>query len=126
MTHLKEPFADFSLIPTYALTKGAKKRSTVMLSGDGGDELFFGYERFYSVLKNIPFRKVPFKLRYLFYGLDKLLFKNKYTNYCFLSTNLSNAHQGLHSRFTSAKIHEVFPKLKDVELRNMTCYNYKD
>ncbi len=39
-----EPIADTSLIPSYAITKEAKKDFTVMLSGDGGDEIFGGYK----------------------------------------------------------------------------------
>jgi asparagine synthase (glutamine-hydrolysing) len=38
-----EPLADASLIPSTAITKEAKKEFTVMLSGDGGDEVFGGY-----------------------------------------------------------------------------------
>jgi asparagine synthase (glutamine-hydrolysing) len=45
-----EPFADPSSIPTLVLSKFVKEKVTVALSGDGGDELFWGYPRNNSVL----------------------------------------------------------------------------
>jgi asparagine synthase (glutamine-hydrolysing) len=66
---LTEPFGDYSSLPSFLLTKIARRENKVMLSGDGGDELFFGYPRFLKTVNTFPWFKYPMPLRRIISGM---------------------------------------------------------
>ena len=61
--HMDEPNANSSLVPNYLLAKNASKSNKVVLSGEGGDEVFGGYDRYKSIRIIDKFTHMPRKVR---------------------------------------------------------------
>ncbi len=63
LTFIDEPYADGSAIPTFLLAENAKDHVTVLLSGEGGDEFFSGYDTHMAYKVRRLYRKIPRFLR---------------------------------------------------------------
>jgi asparagine synthase (glutamine-hydrolysing) len=63
--HFGEPFADPAALPTLQLSELTRREVTVALSGDGGDEAFSGYDRYWKLAASRPADVVPGRLRRL-------------------------------------------------------------
>ncbi|MEM8883292.1 MAG: asparagine synthase (glutamine-hydrolyzing) [Planctomycetota bacterium] len=61
--HLDEPFADASALPTWYVSELAAQHVKVVLSGDGGDELFAGYERYHWASRDQYLDRIPMAAR---------------------------------------------------------------
>ncbi len=111
VTATGEPFGDYSIFPTMLITRLASREVKVMLSGDGGDELFWGYvERFGSVIEKAKDFRQPYWWRSVRWGMKKLF-------------NLGNGHRNLrwfsigdwyrakHTRIPEQWLQRIFPDI---------------
>jgi asparagine synthase (glutamine-hydrolysing) len=71
--YLDEPFGDASAIPTYMVSRLAAKEVKVVLSGDGGDELFAGYDKYRVEQRQRMYDRIPSPLRSVFAPIALML-----------------------------------------------------
>jgi len=75
MYHSDEPHANMSAVPLYFLSKMTKEHVTVVLSGEGADELFGGYESYAITKRDLKYRKVP---KFIRHALGKFAFNKEW------------------------------------------------
>ncbi|MFJ7980696.1 asparagine synthase (glutamine-hydrolyzing) [Lysinibacillus xylanilyticus] len=79
--HMDEPQSNPSSVPLYFLSELASKDVTVVLSGEGADEIFGGYSWYQNSGKMQQYEKVPFGIRKALRGIAEALPKNQYTHF---------------------------------------------
>ena len=109
-----EPFADSSQIPTYFVSRAARKKVTVALSGDGADELFGGYNRYIfgpKIWEKIS--KIPKPMRAVMGSASRFI-PERLWNYLG-SVYSKNKVNGLGISNLGSKVHRLSEKLHSVE-----------
>ena len=105
-----EPFGDYSVFPTLMVSRLASRDHKVVLSGDGGDELFWGYpSRFIKLIQLIQDFRRPLWLRRLQWGMKRILLRGN--DGSLLMESLGNCHRSMHTRLPESSLKEIFPSL---------------
>jgi asparagine synthase (glutamine-hydrolysing) len=97
--HMDEPLADFAAFPTYVLSKFARKKVKVVLTGEGGDENFGGYSYYnqFRILNKLPFisKELLYTKKIFAYNYTKYLKASEFENsYFFLKRKLIRGYFG--------------------------------
>ena len=105
-----EPFGDYSVFPTLMVSRLASRDHKVVLSGDGGDELYWGYpSRFGRLIQLTDDLRSPLWMRRLRWGMKRVL--SRVNDRCLLMDSLGNAHRAMHARLPEGLLKNIFPSL---------------
>ena len=124
--HMDEPTTDACSIAVYFLSKLASESVKVVLSGEGADEFFGGYNSY----DDNPYTKLPLFIRKTIASICKLLPKNKYTRYLIRrGKSLEDSYVSINRNFYDDELDDILAfkdYLKNKDILNETYNEYKD
>ena len=107
-----EPFGDYSIFPTMLVSKLSSQEFKVMLSGDGGDELFWGYpDRSAELIRFAPQFRNPYTLRLLRSRLREMLGRGKASS--LNQRSIGDWYRVRHTCLKHGWLQKVFPEIND-------------
>ena len=124
--HMDEPTTDACSIAVYFLSKLASKDVKVVLSGEGADEFFGGYNSY----DDNPYTKLPLFLRKMIAHCCKILPKNKYTKYLIRrGKSLEDSYVSINRNFYDDELKDILKVddyLKNKDILKDTYKEYKN
>lgn len=124
--HMDEPISDPAAIPLLYLSRYAKKHVTVILSGEGADEILAGYYIYKKMLAIEKYRELPESIRRIILNvlMKCLIDGSKFKDYLLRSNvPLENRYRGVSKPFSSTEIASLFSINKNYEERLDNIYN---
>jgi len=130
-----EPFGDASALPSMLLSKFVKSQVSVSLSGDGGDELFLGYDRYFITQKyHKLFSKIPKSIRSIISNICNISNIDKLEKIAYPLSNLSKQNiysivststkpWELNKIFSKEFINESFKHLDFLSIQEINNFN---
>ena len=119
-----EPFGDYSSFPTLLVSKLAAQHVKVVQSGDGGDELFWGYPRFMKVANARRWFNVPRAARIAAYGATKPFSVSRRPARGVMFPTIGDWYLDAHSGLRESEFEWFVPELPDLP-GDLTLFDYR-
>lgn len=127
MYYMDEPLADPAAVSLYFVAKLASEDVKVVLSGEGADELFGGYNYYRKDVDLGWYNKIPFKIRYIIGKIASLFGERKGVNFLVRrGQTLEESYIGVNKVFSKREANKMLKEKSNINPKDITKYVYKE